>query len=424
MEKRNIKSLPPSLKLRQFNSRKETVIGEDLVNNIFYKIQVVKNKNKNYNLKGEYDILCHLNSLGCQSAPTAYSFFSVAREEIISRLETDEDKKYVESLPESYFNCICQEYIPNNADYILADVVFSLIEQKSLSVYHGDIKPENIRFDKDKNICIFVDYDQSIMLSDEGENSKILPFLDFCDDYDKEKYSVGDWLRHFKAFTKDSLKLLFNKSGAFNLAESTIYKTQCTTNANGGIYHTIENEYVYAKGVREINERSKLLDEINFRKGEKVLDIGCNSGLLCLYLDSLGCSVTGIDNDKYIPIAAKMVSNIHKVKDVNFLCMDLDEEESLEDYDTIMLFSVLHHTKTPELNAKKIASKCKRIIIESRLVESGKQPSGNGWCQTTNWIFNSVEELIEFYEQIFPGFELSSNLGKADKNRYLLVFSK
>ena len=89
-----------------------------------------------------------------------------------------------------------------------------------------------------------------------------------------------------------------------------------------------------------------------------------------------------------------------------------------------MLFSVLHHTKTPELNAKKIASKCKRIIIESRLVESGKQPSGNGWCQTTNWIFNSVEELIEFYEQIFPGFELSSNLGKADKNRYLLVFSK
>ena len=42
MEKRDIKNLPPDLKLRQFNSRKETVIGEDLVNNIFYKIQVVK----------------------------------------------------------------------------------------------------------------------------------------------------------------------------------------------------------------------------------------------------------------------------------------------------------------------------------------------------------------------------------------------
>jgi len=154
------------------------------------------------------------------------------------------------------------------------------------------------------------------------------------------------------------------------------------------------------------------------------LDIGCNSGLLCLYLDSLECSVTGVDNDKYIPIAAKMVSNIHKAKDVKFFCMDLDKEESLDNYDTVMLFSVLHHTKNPKLNAEKIASKCKRIIIESRLIENGKQPSENGWYQTTNWIFNSVEELVEFYEQIFPGFKLSSNLGKADKDRYLLVFSK
>ena len=89
-----------------------------------------------------------------------------------------------------------------------------------------------------------------------------------------------------------------------------------------------------------------------------------------------------------------------------------------------MLFSVLHHTRDPAGNAKKLASSCSRIILESRIVENGKQPLANRWLETSNWSFNDVDELVSFCEEIFGGFKLKANLGKADKNRYILEFVK
>ena len=89
-----------------------------------------------------------------------------------------------------------------------------------------------------------------------------------------------------------------------------------------------------------------------------------------------------------------------------------------------MLFSVFHHTKEPIKNAKKIVNSCSRIILETRLTERGKQPSDQGWVDTTNWSFDSIADLTSFCEDTFSGFKLKNNLGRADKNRFILEFVK
>ena len=76
--------------------------------------------------------------------------------------------------------------------------------------------------------------------------------------------------------------------------------------------------------------------------GKSVLDVGCNMGLLSHYLHDKGCKVTGIDMDEKVITGAKMVANILG-KDIDFKYLDLDHAKIEEEYDTVCLFSVIHH---------------------------------------------------------------------------------
>jgi 2-polyprenyl-3-methyl-5-hydroxy-6-metoxy-1,4-benzoquinol methylase len=198
---------------------------------------------------------------------------------------------------------------------------------------------------------------------------------------------------------------------------------QKTTNSQSGIYHTIDSNDVFAKGSRGLEKRAEILSQVQFSSGERVLDVGCNAGLLCEYLHDRGCKVTGVDNDPHIVVAAKILSNILG-RSINYGCMDLDYVDDVGDFDTIMLFSVFHHTRNPEKNAKKITKACKRIIIETRLVENGKQPIDGSWVDTTRWSFQELNELTSYLERIFSGFKYTRNLGFADKGRYILELVK
>ena len=424
MEEGNLILIPHYLKLKLHDFRRNTLIGEDKEAGLFYKIEIETSPKKNNDIKAEYKIIKHLNRAGCKSTPIAYDIGTMSKEEVVNLTEVEEEKEYIKNLDKEKFNFIIQEYIPHEESYALPDILFSLIEQKNLGIYHGDIKPKNIRFDPLRNICVLIDYDQSIFLTEVEKNTDINSFLSFCDAYDKEKYQQGLWLRHFKEFGNKDIPQYLNSTGALNLAETAVYKIQKTTNTDAGIYHTLSHKDIFAQGTRDISERKKILDKLEFKEGEKVLDVGCNSGLLSVYLHSRGCKASGVDIDPFIIIGAKMVSNIIGAKGIDFFRLNLDEAEELPRYDTVMLFSVLHHTKDPEANAKKIASCCNRIVIESRLLENGKQPTKEGWEETSRWNFSDLPELISFYEKIFPGFKLKNNLGKADKNRYLLELCK
>ena len=83
-----------------------------------------------------------------------------------------------------------------------------------------------------------------------------------------------------------------------------------------------------------------------------------------------GCKVTGVDVDKYIVHGAQMIANI--LKQINYYSLDLDKALDIPKVDTVLLFSVLHHTRDIEANAAKIAQACSRVILEVRPIERGK----------------------------------------------------
>jgi len=402
-----------------FNSRKEILTGTDETGQYFIKIEVVKNKNKLNDIKKEYEIIKHLNDNDCKTCPEAYEFGTIQKKDFYSKVE---NRETLDSIKKEKFKYIIQDFIPDNGYENLADIMLGVIEQKKLGVFQADLKPENIRFNVEKSLCYIIDYDQSVFLTEDQKELDNSSFLDFCSEHDKERHGIGNWLRHFPQFTDEDVENLF-KGEAFNLGKTTIFKTQNTTNTVTGIYHTINEKDIFIDGSRTLGVRGRLLDSLEFAPDEKVLDVGCNSGLLSIYAHDRGCKATGVDNDPHIVIASKIVSNILN-KDIDYYHLDLDEVDSLDNFDTIMLFSVFHHTKNPIKNAKKIVESCSRIILETRLIEKGKQPSEEGWVDTTNWSFDSIADLTSFCEDTFSGFKLKNNLGRADKNRFILEFVK
>ena len=141
-----------------------------------------------------------------------------------------------------------------------------------------------------------------------------------------------------------------------------------------------------------------------------------------MYLSDRGCQVKGIDIDQSIIYGAQLISHILR-KDIDFECLDLDKREIGDDYDTVMLFSVIHHTRNLEANALSISKRCHRIIIECRLQERGAKPEHGTWIETSVWKCANLDELVTRLEKLFPGFSLTKNHGQVDRGRYILEFT-
>lgn len=407
-----------TLKFQDFtlNSRRETLTAIDSTGAYLVKVQLVRNPRKEHDISGEWRVMNRLNEMGSRTCPKAHEF---------SSLDPQDLGPEVPSLLKEFqgpFDYIIQDYVPSVGNYSLADLLLTIIEQKKLGVYQGDIKPDNVRFDPKLGMCVLIDYDQSVLLTEEQRNLDNLAFLKFCDTHDKEKFGFGNWLRHFSGANSNHV-LSFLKDGALDLSNTSVFRTQKTTNTINGIYHTINTRDVFIEGSRGLDRRAEILDSVKFQAGERILDVGCNAGLLCEYLHDRGCKVTGVDNDPHIVVAAKVLANILG-RDIEYNSVDLDFVEDIGTYDTVMLFSVFHHTRNPQENARKIIRSCKRIIIETRLVENGKQPVDGRWVDTTRWSFQSLEDLSSYLEKTFVGFKFVRNLGFADKGRYILELVK
>ncbi len=393
------------------------------------KIEFIPHYRKKNDLERESHILGRLNAAGCVSAPQMLSKGELEIDSI--RQALPEGFAYrLELAGVSTFRYMIMQYVKSSGKAPLADILVSLLEQKSLGIYHGDVKPANLRFDDARGVCVFIDYDQAIPLSADIEKLNAEEYLRWCDDQDKIRYpdGAGTWRRHFKRLSQRLHVAPLLRSGAFNLAQTTPYKRQATTNTKTGVYHTIKHFTIFADGVRDLSDRSILLDQVEFFDGETVLDVGCNAGLLVHYLASRGCCSTGIELDPSIVVSAQMVANIMGVN-ACFLSQDLDKVAALTSFDTVCLFSVIHHTRKLEENGRKIAAACKRILIECRLAENGKKPyvDANGkvrWAETSVWTYSNENELFAGLSKLFPDFTVVRKVGQSDKNRMLLELIK
>lgn len=406
-------------KLR-FNARrrKQVLLGVDTTGAYFLKVQVIKNANKKNDISKECQIVNHLNDKGCVTCPTVFEYGKINRSYVYDLCE---EKNIMDSVKDEFFEYIVEQFIPSGSGYNLSDVILSLLEQQALGIYHADIKTENIRFHN--NICYFIDYDQSISLDQKVISYSVDDFMAFCSDHYSNKYCSGkqsNFLSRIDGF--NNLNELFI-NGALDLSKTSVFKSQRTTNSPSGIYQSINGKNICAVGSRLSDRRVGLLQNVTFKSGEKVLDVGCNFGMLSCYLYDRGCCVTGIDNDPDVIRAAKIVSNILG-KDVDYKCLDIDYAESIDSYDTIMLFSVLHHTRNIKSNAIKMSKSCNRVIFEVKLHETGKQFIDGVWTEVNRWGFDSVESLTNYLEDIFIGFKLKRVLGISDKNRYILEFNR
>ncbi|CAM8394440.1 Methyltransferase domain containing protein [Candidatus Methylopumilus universalis] len=392
------------------------------------KLEFIKHFRKRNSLDQEAEIIRFLSSKGCISIPNLLDHGKLKINQLLDFLPSS-DFDLLEKLDINEISFMIIDYVPTEAKIPFPDLIFSLIEQKSFGIYHGDLKPANLRFDIKKGVCVFIDFDQALYLASNVMAINPLEFIKWCDLHDSEAYGsyFGNCLRHFFGFFRPlHLNLLFRK-GAFNLAKTTPYKRQSTTNTKNGVYHTITSKDIFADGVRDLKDRSLLLEVVEFARGETVLDVGCNAGLLCHYLAGRGCLPTGIELDQSIVVAAKMISNVLGV-DSNFHAIDLDVDPIPGVFDTICLFSVIHHTKNLSDNGIKIANACNRILIECRLHEKGRKPiMKNGkilWESTSVWDYKEEEDLFKGLMNLFPNFQALRKVGNADKDRILIEMVK
>lgn len=393
------------------------------------KVEFLPHYRKQNNLQKEAEIIEKLNHSNCVSAPKLLSKGKLSLDAIYNALPANHFD-FFKQAGILTFHYLTIEYIDSSNKAPIADILISILEQKNLGIYHSDVKPANLRFDDKRGVCMLIDYDQAIELSPDVKNLNAKNFLEWCDVQDKSKYpsGPGTWRRHFKRLRQKLHIAPLLKSGALDLTQTTPYKRQATTNTKNGVYHTIKHPDVFAEGVRDLHDRTSLLDRVEFFKGESVLDVGCNAGLLVHYLASRGCSPTGIEMDPSIVVSAQMIANIMGVK-ANFFSQDIDDIIALDKFDTICLFSVIHHTRMLEENGRKIAFACRRILIECRLTESGKKPifDTNGkvkWVKTSVWDYPDENALFSGMNKLFPGFMVTNKIGNSGKNRILIEMKR
>lgn len=391
--------------------RRDTLVGVDEKQETFIKIGLASLDSKSNDVFGESYIMEKLNDKGSISCPEF-----IARGELASgSLSFESDVPLPQVLP--FF---LSKAIESERFCTLGDLIFSVLEQKALGFYQGDLKPANLALDKTDGVLKILDYDQAEKLSQDVMAMNNLDFLNWTFEREVAKYGEQDWLRHFsKRVSKHHLDSLFRGS-SFNLATASLMKNQRTTNSAEGIYHTLDTELLYVEGIRTVDPRLQILESVEFSEGERVLDVGCNLGLVSNYLSDRGCRTEGFDLDPHIVSAARMVASILGKKSY-FFQSNLDAHEFNKDLDTILLFSVFHHSGNLSSNGEKIARSCKRILIECREIERGSMPNPDSgrWDATSSWKFSSLEELVDGLQVFFPGFSVSRNLGKVDKDRYI-----
>ncbi|MHC4123374.1 MAG: O-linked N-acetylglucosamine transferase family protein [Planctomycetota bacterium] len=388
-----------------FTDIKTTKVGDISVGfNDKYVIKIEHGKHpwKLRTFSEEIEIIKQLNHQGCVSCPG-----------LVSEGKLKNGERY-----------FIQERFNNRRGFNAADMIFSILEQKSFGICEGDFKRDNFIFDND-SACHIIDYDQAIQdeqFIDMG-NLEYLEWFNqfFVNRWKKLGLNFAD-IYSFGGFQKEKVLSLF-KNDSFNLAETSIFQEQITTNTESGIYHSLNTDKVYIDGARNLDSRLAALNGIEFKKGEKVLDVGCNMGLLGHYLHDRGCKVTGIDMDEKIIIGAKMVANILN-KDIQFKYLDLDTAGIEEDYDTICLFSVIHHVANFQQATENISQKCNRIILECSLQEHGAKPVQGRWMKSSGWEFNCSQDLIDYLETAFRGFKFQKYYGRVDRQREIMTFVK
>ena len=356
------------------------------------KIEHHANARKLLDIGQESEVIRALNEQGCMSCPRLHSSGTLPNGD----------------------GFLIVERIHEKGPPPLADMIFALLEQKSFGVYQGDFKPANALYDG--TLCSLIDYDQA-QWNEAFKSMGHREFIDWIAQDFKARRGHDFFTNPERNFDREAIDKMFT-GDAFNVGLTALLRNQLTTNTRSGLYHALRDPRLVVDGARSLDDRRIALNRIVFRRGEKVLDVGCNLGLLAHYLADRGCAVTGVDLDRNVILAARMTANILGKK-IRFLCADMDREPPEERFDSLALFSVLHHLQNMAGAIHYISTHCDRILLESRLHESGSKPVDGEWVRTNGWNFRSLDEMVEQVGRLFTGFRFDKYYGKVDRERHV-----
>jgi len=329
------------------------------------KIKLTKRTDQLNSLSEEAEIIRFLNRKNCQTCPRLMLEATISGAELIANFPQQlAAVEYVDAGTEYRF-IVTEAYTQMNP-VNTADLSMAIIEQKKLGVWIGQINIEDSLVDKRTNCIILYNYEQAMYLDNEKINMPNAAYFGWLDENTRERFShlgMSTFTHGLNVMFETHFKPFFD-GDRFNIARTGLVTSQETTLNPNKKYHSFVSDDVYAEGERTLDNRKALLDQIEFMPGERVLDVGCNAGLLCHYLDERGCDTWGIDIDASVIIGAQIIYNIIGKPNIGFECHDIDNGGPIGYFDTICLFSVIHHTANIVRNSARISKVCKHLIIE------------------------------------------------------------
>ncbi len=387
--------------LNKKNQQFGTVIWES--NSHFLKIQDWVCEDKRHLLYEEANIIQKLNELGCVCMPRLVD------------IGTYKNKPYY-----------ITKKVHQKRGMTNADALFAFLELKGCGVIHGDLNYiHRYFFPKQGNVlfnglhCVLIDFDQAII---DPEVSK----LNLDDLFEYMDVTYPEWGANCGGLKEQLERFKYRRyiNGVrLDLAGTTLVKKGVSTDYGQGVYHTIDEKNVFIKGERDLKDRLAVLKKINFTN-EEVLDIGCNTGLVTRYVVRNNAKwVDGIEYCREHALAGQIINHCESIFNSSIKWHDLSNTPINKYYDTILLFSVLHHINDMKFAVEQIKGNCGRILIECRLKEDGYQHIDNNWIKTNMWDYKDFDTLINTFENLFE-FSFNQDYGQVDRDRRILEFIK
>jgi 2-polyprenyl-3-methyl-5-hydroxy-6-metoxy-1,4-benzoquinol methylase len=108
-----------------------------------------------------------------------------------------------------------------------------------------------------------------------------------------------------------------------------------------------KDHFMYSNIIKQISPHLK--------PGMKILDLGCNDGVLSIYMANLGCDVFGIDISNNAIECANSNRDYHRLFNAHFEAMDfISEWKDPEIFDLVLCSFVIEHVIHDDLFLEKI----------------------------------------------------------------------
>ena len=306
---------------------------------------------------------------------------------------------------------------------VTLQVLKILIRLSVKGICHNDVTPQNVLL-TGKNNASLVDFDQAVRTTIVKAFAGNI--LGIRSGESKVSYGLNtifkDYLRkHFPNFLY-SLKRLVGRKPEFEKHElpeikddadpklkklldawRLAQKSNASAPALPLAYYAIDFEGYHFPGERPWNERWNRFSNVTDYEGKTILELGCNMGLLSIYLlkEAGAANSIGVDHDKKILESAKLISEVFEVnpvfRQINFnSAKDWESELSSYKIDIVFALNVLNWVNDKE-RFLRFLSNFPEIIFEGH---------------------DTTEVERKRFEQI--GFNTIDEIGYSERERIIL----